>query len=157
MKKRRSLRFFWQALDSRDVIYFQILYYVVFCIAGIYGVFIAKGAAPLTLEGFFSHVSVGLWYWLNIIGPAMGLLGTALERSRLEDSSALGFEISGNVMFGLSLMAYMVATFQVESWGRGMYGAFPLATVSFASTALLVVRDVRWLFVPAAHERSRHR
>jgi hypothetical protein len=140
-------------IDDRDVVWFQMLYYFIFCTAGVYGIFVAGSEPPLTL-GSLPILSVHTWYWMNIIGPAMGLAGIAVERNGRE-FPGVWMQIGGNVMFGWALMTYMTTTFGVESWGRGMYGAYPLATASFASTTFLVIRDLRWVFVPAARVRSR--
>lgn len=119
---------------------FQIMYYAWFFASGLYGIFVAAGQPPVTLEGTMAHVSIHLWYLLNIFGPALGAGGIALERTKFNYAS-LWIQIGGNVMFAGSLLAYMVATFQVESWGRGMYGAFPLGTASITSTTCLILRD----------------
>jgi hypothetical protein len=150
---RRLLNQFWAVLESESVNSFQAMYYAIFCMAGLYGVFIANGSPPLTLVGVMSHISIQLWYWLNIIGPAMGLLGMAVKRTQFSYPGVWAMA-GGNIMFGMSLLAYMIATFQVESWGRGMYGAFPLATASFVSTFFLVIRDVRRIILTETRLRS---
>jgi hypothetical protein len=150
---RRVLDKFWAVLDSESVIPFQLMYYFIFFTAGVYGVFIAGGSPPLTLVGAMSHISIQLWYWMNIIGPGMGFLGLAVRRTRFS-YAGVWVMAGGNFMFGMSLIAYMIATFQMESWGRGMYGAFPLATSSFASTFFLVIRDLRRIIL--TETRLRH-
>jgi hypothetical protein len=150
---RRILDRFWYILDSESVTSFQMLYYVIFCAAGIYGVFIAGGSAPLTLQDSMPHFNILLWYWLNVAGPAMAFVGISIKHTKFS-YPGLWLQLGGNGMFALALLAYMHATFGVESWGRGMYGAFPLATSSFASTSLLLIRDVRRIFQIECRVRS---
>lgn len=119
---------------------FQIMYYAWFFTSGLYGIFVAEGQPPVTLEGTMALVSVHLWYLLNIFGPALGTAGIGLERTKF-NKAGLWIQIAGNVMFAGSLLAYIVATFQVESFGRGMYGAYPLGTSALTSTACLILRD----------------
>lgn len=125
---------------------FQIMYYAWFFASGLYGIFIAAGQPPVTLEGTMAHVSIRVWYLWNIFGPALSTAGMWLERTKF-NKAGLWIQISGNVLFAFSLLAYITATFQVESWGRGMYGAFPLGTASLTSTACLILRDGLRIFL----------
>lgn len=117
---------------------FQIMYYTWFFMSGIYGVFIANGQPPVTLEKV-PHISVQLWYWLNIFGPVLGTTGIWLERTRF-NYAGLWVEVAGNLFFAWSLLCYILATIQVESWGHGMYGGW-IGGASLTSTLCLVIRD----------------
>lgn len=137
-RRRRVLQRIVRLLGN--VLGFQLTYYAWFFACGIYGVFVAGSQPPVTLEGSMAVVSIHLWYWMNIAGPALGMAGIWLERTQF-NKAGLWIEIGGNVMFAGALLAYIAATIQIEPWGRGMYGAFPLGASSLTSTLCLVIRD----------------
>jgi hypothetical protein len=139
-KHQRTRLMQWLVRKLADVTGFQIMYYAWFFAAGFYGLAIADSQPPLTLMGTMPHLSVQAWYWFNIIGPAAGATGIWMERTKY-NYEGLCIEVFGNVLFAGSLLAYILATLQVESWGRGMYGAVPLAASSLTSTSCLVLRD----------------
>jgi hypothetical protein len=130
------------AIDSESVSLFQWVYYVVFLLSGVYNLFIAD-TAPLTLYSTMGPVSLRLWYWLNIFGSALPLIGKAVRRTNLA-YVGMWLQLFGNLTMYLVLLAYVVATMQVESWGRGGYGAFLGVAVLLAVT-LIVIRDIRRL------------
>lgn len=140
-------------VDGDNVGPFQMLYYAVFFTGGVYGLFIAGGEPPVTLRASMPHINVLLFYWINVLGPAMGFVGKAIESTK-RDYTGILLRLGGNSMFCLGLLSYMNDTFLIESWGRGMYGAFPLATSSFLSTAFLVLRDLRRLLRVESRVRS---
>lgn len=137
---RASSRF-WSAVDSESVGLFQWLFYVCFIVLGIYALTIANQQAPLTLRSM-GGVNIEVWYWLNIVGPGICLFGKLLRRSVFAHAG-MSLELGGDIGVAFALAAYNTATVHAESWGRGMYGAFPLGTATFLSVCLLTVRDVR--------------
>lgn len=137
---RSLIRQFWVAVDSEGVALFQWLFYILFIILGVYGLWIADSQPPITLR--FAPMNITLWYWLHIVGPGSCLLGKLLRTSRL-GYAGMWLQLGGDIGLAFALAAYNTGTFHAESWGRGMYGAFPLGTATFLSVCLLTVRDVR--------------
>lgn len=139
---RRLLDRFWVAIDAEGVALFQYVFGAVFILAGLYGLFIAGHKPPLTLRGSMAGVDVTIWYWLNIIGPVCSLTGKSLKKQLTY--AGMWMQLTGDLTLTMSLLAYIVATVQVETWGEGAYGAF-LGTALCISAGITVTRDVRRL------------
>lgn len=139
---RRLIDRFWMAIDAEGVGLFQYVFGAVFILAGLYGLFIAGHKPPLTLRGSMAGVDVTIWYWLNIIGPLCSLTGKTLKGQLTY--AGMWMQLTGDLTLTMSLLAYIVATVQVESWGKGAYGAF-LGTALGISAVITVTRDVRRL------------
>lgn len=139
---RSLMRQFWVAVDSESVGLFQAIFYVLFIAAGIYGLTVADSQPPLTLQHAMASMNIELWYILHIVGPGICLIGKALKHTR-SAYAGMCLQLGGDTGMALALAAYNTATFGAESWGRGMYGAFPLGTGAFLSVCILIVRDVR--------------
>lgn len=133
---------FWIAIDSEAVILFQYVFGVIFIAAGLYGIFVAKQQPPLSLRGSVGHLDIRIWYWLNVAGPVLSLVGKTLAGRLIY--AGMWLQLGGNLTITLVLMAYISGTVQIESWGKGGYGAF-LGAALFASAVLTVTRDVRRL------------
>lgn len=133
---------FWAAIDAEAVLLFQFVFGIIFILAGLYGIFVADAEPPLTLRGSMGHMDVQIWYWLNVAGPTCSLIGKC-ARGRLI-YSGMWMQLTGDVVMSVALLAYIAGTVQVESWGKGAYGAF-LAAALCISAALTVTRDVRRL------------
>lgn len=139
---KRAWDRFWHALDSEAVILFQYVFGVIFVAAGLYGVFVANLQPPLSLRGSVGHLDIRIWYWLNVAGPVISLLGKSMA-GRLT-YAGMWLQLGGNLIITLALLAYISGTVQVESWGKGGYGAF-LGAALFSCAVLTVTRDVRRL------------
>lgn len=139
---RRLIDRFWLAVDAESVVLFQYVFGTVFIFAGLYGIFIAHREPPLTLRGSMGAVDVRIWYWLNVAGPTLSLAGKCL-RGRLI-YAGMWMQLTGDLVLSLALLAYIAGTVEVESWGRGGYGAF-LGTAMCISAVITVTRDVRRL------------
>lgn len=139
---RRLSRQFWATLDDEKVAIWQYVGGAFFILAGVNGIFLAGGQAPLTMRGSMSHLDITLWYGLNIAGPLVSLIGKALH-GRLSHAGML-MQLAGDVAIVLFLLAYVTGTVRVEPLGSGGYGAF-LAEGAFLCAVLLVARDIRRL------------
>jgi hypothetical protein len=139
---RRLIDRFWSLVDSEDVGLFLYVFGVGFILAGAYGIVVADLQPPLTLKGPMSTMSVDIWYWLNILGPLVSLTGKSLRGNFIY--TGMWLQLSGDITVTLALLAYVAGTVQVESWGKGAYGAF-LGTAFCISAGLLVTRDLRRL------------
>lgn len=138
----RVINRFWSLIDAESVVLFQFVFGVGFVLAGLYGIFIANAEPPLTLQGSMGRMDVGLWYWLNVAGPVCSLIGKCLKGDLTY--AGMWMQLTGDVTLAIALLAYIAGTVEVESWGKGAYGAF-LAAVLCVSAALTVTRDVRRL------------
>lgn len=139
---RRLIDRFWSLIDSEDVGLFLYVFGVGFILAGIYGIVVADFKPPITLHGPMTHASVDIWYWLNILGPVVSLTGKSLRGNFIY--TGMWLQLSGDITITLALLAYVAGTVQVESWGKGAYGAF-LGAAFCISASMLVTRDVRRL------------
>lgn len=139
---RRLLARFWTLVDAEAVVLFQFVFGVIFILAGLYGVYIADLKPPLSLRGSVSHMDIRIWYWLNVIGPLVCLIGKALHGQLTY--AGMWLQLAGDLVITLMLLAYITGTVQVESWGNGGYGAF-LGAALFTSALLTLTRDVRRL------------
>ncbi|OBG71320.1 MULTISPECIES: hypothetical protein [unclassified Mycobacterium] len=141
---RSLIKRFFVAVDSEGVALFQWLFYVLFIMVGVYGLVIANSQPPLSVKyaGPMAAMNITLWYWLHIAGPGTCLIGKLLTRTK-SAYAGMWLQLGGDLGLALALAAYNTATYHSESWGRGMYGAFPLGTATFLSVVILTVRDVR--------------
>lgn len=139
---QRLVTRFWHAVDAEGVGLFQYVFGAVFMLAGIYGILVAGNKPPLTLRGSMAGFDVTIWYWLNIIGPLCSLTGKALKGQLTY--AGMWMQFTGDLTLTISLLAYIAATVQVETWGEGAYGAF-LGAALCISAAITVTRDVRRL------------
>jgi hypothetical protein len=146
---RRVLGRLLVAVDSEGVLLFQIVFYLIFILIGFHDLVIAHNG-PMTLHNSMSYLSIKAWCWANMIGPAACLLGKLIEMISptpgYEDLKAPGrvLQLGGDLTISVALMAYVVATFQVEPWGTGGYGGY-VSLATWISTVVLVIRDLRRL------------
>jgi hypothetical protein len=133
---------YWYAVDSQHVVIFQFIFGTMFILAGINGIFAAHAEPPMTLHGSMDALDVRIWYWLLIVGPLSSLTGKCMRGSLTYAGTWM--ELTGDVTISLALLAYITGTVQVESWGKGGFGAFLGAGFCIAA-AVTVTRDVREL------------
>lgn len=146
---KRLIRRFWQAIDAESVVLFQYVFGVVFILAGLYGIFVADHEPPLTLRGSMGDFDVRIWYWLNIVGPLVCLIGKSMTGDLTY--AGMWMQLTGDLTLTLALLAYISGTVQTESWGKGAYGAF-LGLALCISAAITVTRDVRRLHAVERHK-----
>lgn len=139
---QRLVTRFWIAVDAEGVALFQYVFGAIFLLAGLYGLFIAGHKPPLTLRGSMVGVDVTIWYWLNIMGPLCSLTGKSLKGQLTY--AGMWMQLTGDLTLTMSLLAYIAATVQIETWGEGAYGAF-LGAALCISAAITVTRDIRRL------------
>lgn len=133
---------FWSAVDAEVVTVFQYVFGVIFVAAGVYGIFVAKQQPPLSLRGSMSHMDLRMFYWLNIVGPFLALIGKTTKGTLTY--AGMWLQLAGDITITIALLAFITGTVQVESWGKGAYGAF-LGAAMFACAVITVTRDVRRL------------
>lgn len=133
---------FWFAIDEQQVSPFMYVFGIGFIFAGIYGPTVAHYDPPLTLQGSMTPGYVAVWYWLLLVGPALALIGKSLK-GRLTHAGLI-LQLTGDMTVSLALLAYVVASFHVETWGHGAFGPF-LGSSFCAAACITITHDVRAL------------
>lgn len=156
MQRKSPVDHLVQAIDHEGVALFQTVFYLCFILIGFHDLFIAH-SGPITLHGSMSYLSVKVWCWANMVGPAACLFGKFVElftpeeppedyQITREDMLRPGrvLQLGGDITISVALMAYVAATFVVEPWGKGGYGGY-VSLATWISTVFLIIRDIRRL------------
>lgn len=140
------IRRFWQLIDSEGVELFQWVFYIVIMSSGLYNLTTADGA-PISVHPAMGGMDYDKWCWLNVTGPAACLIGKMCGHMKRFVDGGVWFQLTGDATLSLAVLAYVIAVFHVESWGRGMYGGW-LGFATFLSIVVLIIRDVRRISEP---------
>lgn len=138
---RHWIKAFWKAVDDETISLFQNLFYFLLICAGTYGLLVA-GGVPQAVEETMTRPFYLLWLGLNVIAPAICLLGKRLKGNFAY--SGMWLQLAGDIGSFFALAAYIGAVLETSWWGRGVYAIFIVA-MGFAGTMLFLARDVRRL------------
>jgi hypothetical protein len=128
---RRRLRAFLTAIDAESIASFQAMYYTLIITAGLYLVFAAT-APPQNVEPVMGHPQYQWWLGLNIVCPAMSLIGRRLttragKAAPGEPNPGLGaawMQLTGDAGVWFAIILYVWCVAATSWWGQGLYGAF---------------------------------
>lgn len=132
---RRRLPTLWHkliaVLRNEAIVALQTMYYVMIIIAGVY-LALAANAPPQNVEPVMGHPQYEAWLGLNILCPAMTLIGRRLGRvaanvapgSPNPAKGAAWLQLFGDIGVWGAVTIYVLCVIETTDWGAGLYGAF---------------------------------
>lgn len=146
---RRWISSFVQAVDKENIVLFQATYYVLIMIAGLY-LLLGANSPPQNVEPVMGHVQYLMWLGLNVICPAMTLVGRRLTKRAANmpagqpnpAKGAAWLQLVGDAGVWGAVMIYVVCLLATTSWGQGLYGAF-FVLMGIPGGAMFTLRSLR--------------
>lgn len=145
---RRTDKFLARHLDEEGVVFFQVFVYLHMAVAGLYGLFIARGIpAGLSSEIPPHSLAQTIWLWLFVFG-ALTLTGRVLVSCRYAGNRASIYtcgawlQFTGDLAMAWGFLGYVIASWGGVYWGKESVAAFGFAAY-FWCAFFLVVRDIR--------------
>ena len=133
-------------VDSELVTFYQMVFYSLVAINGVYTVFFVKldqlGAPQSALLDTLPIWGYFLFFAISIAAPAYTIMGKWM-RGKLAKAGAI-FELVGDVGFCGLCWVYLVATYYTSYWGRGLFPSVFVLAAGICS-GLFIFRDTRRL------------